>query len=297
METIEAIEVLKKELATFRKQNLKIGFVPTMGALHDGHISLIEKAKSTCDVVVVSIFVNPAQFGPKEDLEQYPRNLEIDSKFCKEKGVDVLFAPSALEIYPIVDDELHISYPVLTTRLCGKFRPGHFDGVLLVMTKLLNIVKPDACFMGQKDGQQLILVEKLVKDLDLDVNIVGCPTLRESSGLAMSSRNTYLSKTQRESAETINAALESIVSNYIDNFKSGIANEIARLQSSGLSVQYFELVSRENLNSVNELKPGKYMLCVAVLCSDTRLIDNYFIDVDELGDVKIDRGNRIGTSS
>ncbi len=293
MEIIETIGVLKKEISKFREQDLKVGFVPTMGALHDGHISLIEKARQDCDVVVVSIFVNPAQFGPEEDLLQYPRDLGRDSKFCEEKNVDILFVPSGYEIYPTNDDALHISFPKYTTRLCGKFRPGHFDGVLLVMTKLLNIVEPDSCFMGKKDGQQLIIVDKLIKELNLEIELVGCPTLREATGLAMSSRNVYLNEEEYGKAQLINQTLERISTQQLNDIETAIAKEISKLQDVGLIVQYLELVDRENLDSVSKIETGKYMLCIAALCGSTRLIDNYFIDIDEQGEVKIDRGLRI----
>ena len=296
MKIVENIDSLKKELNISREKNLKVGFVPTMGALHAGHISLIKKAKQTCDVVVVSIFVNPAQFGPKEDLDQYPRNIETDAKFCKDAGVDIVFVPQEQEIYPITDDTLHISYPKYTTRLCGSFRPGHFDGVLLVMTKLLNIVDPDVCFMGMKDGQQLILIEKLVQDLELDIKVEGCSTLREESGLAMSSRNSYLSESERNSAEKVNEALDVVVSKHIADLKTGIEIQKAYLQDNALIIQYFELVNRENLESVSKVEQGPYMLCIAVLCGDTRLIDNYFIDVESTGEIKIDKGTRITNS-
>jgi len=293
MKIVETINSLKKELSNVGDNNFCLGFVPTMGALHEGHISLIEKAKETCDVVVVSIFVNPAQFGPKEDLDQYPRNLEADAQFCEDKGVDILFVPQEHEIYPITDDTLHISYPKYTTKLCGSFRPGHFDGVLLVMTKLLNIVNPHSCFMGKKDGQQLILIEKLAQDLEFDVEIVGCPTLREESGLAMSSRNAYLAYEDHKTAEKINEALNAVTTKYMGDIDSGIEHETIHLQANGLIVQYFELVNRENLESVREIEQGKYMLCIAALCGNARLIDNYFIDVGASGEIMIDKGMRI----
>ena len=288
----EDIESLRIELSKRRQENQSIGFVPTMGALHEGHISLVQKAKETSDVVVVSIFVNPTQFGPKEDLTEYPRNLESDSAFCVSKDVDILFIPTEQEIYPILDDTLRISYPKYTTVLCGQFRPGHFDGVLLVMAKLLNIVKPDKCFMGRKDGQQLILVEKLAQDLDFEVQIVGCPTLREDSGLAMSSRNAYLSLSERIQAEKIHSSLESVVSKHLESVGNSIDIEINKLKASGLDIQYFTLVNRDNLNAVDHIETGRYMLCVAVICGTTRLIDNYFIDVSSSGEVSIDRGIR-----
>lgn len=293
MKIIEKINDLHIDLDQIKTSGKSIGFVPTMGALHYGHLSLIEQARNTCDVVVVSIFVNPAQFGPKEDLEKYPRDLDKDAQFCKEENVDILFYPSDSEMYDFGFDQLKITYPTYTQVLCGKFRPGHFDGVLLIMAKLLNIVDPHFCFMGHKDGQQLILVEKLVKDLNFRTEIIGCPTLREASGLAMSSRNIYLSEPERELAEMVNKALETIVSGNLTQVETLISTEKKKLRDCGLEVQYLSLVDTSNLREVSSIGIGKFMLCVAVLCGSTRLIDNYLITQYEEGKIEIDRGRTL----
>jgi pantoate--beta-alanine ligase len=185
--------------AGLRATGRRVGLVPTMGALHDGHLSLVRAARERCDVVVASIFVNPAQFGPQEDYRNYPRNLESDARGLAEEGVDVLFAPTAEEIYP-PDFQTYVAVQELSQPLCGKSRPGHFRGVATVVTKLLNIVQPGVAFFGRKDAQQGILIQQLVRDLNLPVEIVLCPIIREADGLALSSRNAYLSPDERQAA-------------------------------------------------------------------------------------------------
>ncbi len=277
-----------------RSQGRTVGYVPTMGYLHVGHRSLIERARSECDYVVVSVFVNPTQFGVGEDLDRYPRDLDADSQMCESSGVDVLFHPEVSEIYPEHPfDALVVSYPELSTKLCGAFRPGHFDGVTTVMSKLLNIVSPNKCYMGKKDGQQLLIVKRLVADSFFDVDIVGCSTVRESDGLALSSRNAYLSADERTVAAELNKSLEK-VARVIESGNPEIDVAISRareeLTRGGLVVQYCDLVDADTLEPARELSPGEYLLGVAALCGTTRLIDNYSVAVTQQGEFEIDRG-------
>ncbi|MFN8016439.1 MAG: pantoate--beta-alanine ligase [Acidimicrobiia bacterium] len=279
------------------KEKSTVGFVPTMGYLHDGHIQLIKESRHQCDLTIVSIYVNPTQFGPNEDFANYPRNEDRDSQLCEENGVDILFFPKDDDIYRSGKDEIVVSFPELSQKLCGKHRPGHFDGVTTVMTKLLSIIKPNKCFMGKKDGQQLILINKMVDDLFIPSEIIGVSTMRENSGLAMSSRNVYLSETEKDQAIKINKEIESLAQKIENNYRDvelekelEIARE--RLESAGLLVQYFDLVDRDKLDHVDNLSIGKYMLCIAAICGTTRLIDNYFIDING-GVVEVDRGIRM----
>ena len=196
---LNKINEVRENVKKWRAAGLKVGLVPTMGALHEGHLSLIKKAKSECDKVVVSVFVNPIQFGPSEDFDKYPRTLEADMALCDKEGVDVVFAPNAAEMYGggrLSNDTLTYVCPpyFYVDKLCGKSRVGHFDGVCTVVMKLFNIVQPDYAFFGQKDAQQVIIIKKMVQDLNIPIEIIQCPIVREESGLALSSRNKYLSE-------------------------------------------------------------------------------------------------------
>ena len=205
---INNIQEVKNNIKEWKKQGFTIGLVPTMGALHAGHASLIKKAKETCDKVVVSVFVNPIQFGPNEDFDKYPRTLDNDKKICDELGADIVFAPTPKEMYgennKLSNVDLTFVCPAYkyVDCMCGKARPGHFDGVATVVLKLFNIASPDYAFFGQKDAQQLFILTKMVRDLNLDIKIVPCPIVREADGLALSSRNTYLSQEERQIAST-----------------------------------------------------------------------------------------------
>ena len=211
------IENVKENIKNWKKEGLTIGLVPTMGALHKGHMSLIKKAKETADKVVVSIFVNPIQFGPNEDFEKYPRTLESDVNICQSLGVDIVFAPAPNEMYGentlLSNNNLTYVCPPynVVDMLCGKSRPGHFDGVATVVLKLFNIVQPDFAFFGQKDAQQLFILKKMVKDLNINIKIIGCPIVREKDGLAISSRNIYLSEAERKKALSISQALKLMI--------------------------------------------------------------------------------------
>ena len=198
---------VRNEIKSWRREGLSVGFVPTMGYLHEGHKSLIERAVKENDRVVVSIFVNPIQFGPKEDLASYPRDLERDSKICEEAGVNLIFNPEKDEMY-FDDFCTYVDMDFLTKELCGKSRPIHFRGVCTVVSKLFNIVKPDRAYFGEKDAQQLAIIKRMVRDLSIDVEIIGCPIVREEDGLAKSSRNTYLSDEERVAARILNQSLK-----------------------------------------------------------------------------------------
>ncbi len=267
---------MKAGSAALRASGAVIGFVPTMGYLHEGHLSLIRKAKELSDHVVVSIFVNPTQFGPSEDLDRYPRDLERDTTLSRGAGCDTLFVPSVEEMYP--DGHATVVHVErLTEKLCGAYRPGHFDGVCTVVAKLLNIVSPTVAVFGQKDGQQSAVIRRMVADLDQDVRIEVCPTVREPDGLAMSSRNKYLSAQEREDALSLNASLQGAVERYRRG-ETDAARVLGDIRSSidgrpSASVQYVAAVDGTTLEDVGTLAPGT-MIAVAAFVGKTRLIDN-----------------------
>lgn len=268
-----------------KNKDKEIGFVPTMGFLHEGHLSLIKKARENNELVIVSIFVNPIQFGKNEDLGSYPRDLDRDSNLCKGAGVDYIFNPEASEMY---GENFFTSVHVdkLSLGLCGKSRPIHFDGVCTVVTKLFNIVKPTRAYFGQKDAQQLAIIRKLVKDLNIDVEIIGCPIVREENGLAKSSRNTYLSKKEREEAVVLNIGLKKckiLLENgerRIAVLKNIIKEEIDSVDSS--RIDYIEIVDKETLEEIVDKIIKPVTVLVAVYIGKTRLIDNFSFGEDKL---------------
>ena len=281
---INNIEEIKKNIREWKKENTKIGLVPTMGALHKGHASLIETAKKTCDKVVVNVFVNPIQFGPNEDFDKYPRTIENDLELCKKLGVDIVFAPTPKEMYgentKLSNTELTFVCPPynLVDCLCGKARPGHFDGVAAVVLKLFNIVKPDYAFFGQKDAQQLFILKKMVKDLNIDLTIVPCPIVRETDGLALSSRNTYLSKNERENALTISKALKEIEKLYnsgtVDTnilFDAGFS-----ILNPNIELEYLEFRDFETFEKIHTARKNT-LVAIAAKSGKTRLIDNIIL--------------------
>ncbi|MBD3349599.1 MAG: pantoate--beta-alanine ligase [Candidatus Eisenbacteria bacterium] len=276
MKRITSVEEMRGEAATLRKAGQVVGLVPTMGYLHEGHLSLIRLARELSDSVVVSVFVNPTQFGPSEDYERYPRDLARDADLAEEAGCDVLFVPGASEMYP--DGHATVVHVKgLTDKLCGAFRPGHFDGVCTVVAKLLNIVRPDLAVFGQKDGQQAAVIRRMAADLDMDVSIEIGETVREADGLAMSSRNSYLSPAERADALAISGALTEAKVRYeagetdpaavLDGVRSAIE------ERPSATVQYAAAVDRFTLEDVGVLGPGT-MIAVAVRVGGTRLIDN-----------------------
>ncbi len=266
-----------------RKEGKIIGFVPTMGALHEGHLELIREAGKKSDVLVVSIFVNPIQFGPKEDYKEYPRDEKGDIEKCEKEGVDIIFMPDVEDMYE-KNFSTYVEVKNLTKTLCGKYRPGHFKGVTTVVTKLFNIVKPHLAFFGWKDAQQLIVIKKMVKDLNFDIEIIGIETVREKDGLAMSSRNVYLNEEERKEAPYLYKALlygkELIEKGERDarKVKEEIKKFINRNAPKG-KIQYVEIVDIENLKPLRKIK-GEIMIALAVFFGKARLIDNIRIKVD-----------------
>jgi len=257
-----------------------IGFVPTMGMLHEGHLSLVRRAKQENDITTVSIFVNPAQFGPSEDFKQYPRDIEGDTAKLFKEEADILFMPDVPLIYP-EGFSTYVEVEKISERLCGAFRPGHFKGVATVVTKLLNIVKPTKAYFGRKDFQQTIVIKQLVKDLDMDADIVVCPTLREQDGLAMSSRNAYLDIRQREAATVIYKCLieaaDLIKSGIIDaNYIKGVMQDELLKEPAVSGLDYAGVYDPVTLSELSEIK-GDTLLAVAVKIGDTRLIDNMLV--------------------
>ena len=271
---------LQAALEPARAAGKRIAFVPTMGYLHEGHLSLIDAARNHGDVVIMSIYVNPLQFGPSEDLARYPRDPERDGKLARARGVDFLFMPSDAEMYADPRPAVTVHAPVLSDRLCGKFRPGHFEGVLTVVAKLFNIVQPHAAVFGQKDFQQVVLIQCLVRDLSYDIEIVIAPIIRDKDGLALSSRNIYLNPAERNAALTLSRALNTARA----AFRSGIRSVPELLQTArgileddaGIQLQYVELVDAVTLETAAEAKPTDVM-AVAAMVGKTRLIDNVII--------------------
>jgi len=280
MEIVKTVEQARTLVKAARSQGKKIGLVPTMGALHIGHISLIETATKKTDYVVVSIFVNPTQFCPGEDFEKYPRPFEADVDICRQLAVDVVFAPTADEMYP-EENLTWVNVEKLTEPLCGKFRPVHFRGVTTVCTKLFNIVLPDVAFFGQKDAQQAIVVKRMVADLNMPLEIVVCPTVRDPDGLAVSSRNQYLTTQQRENATWIYKSLQKcqqMVEAGITDAQE-ITTQMRRIlqQTPSVKIEYADIVDAETLQNIDRIA-GKVLAAVAVRIGPTRLIDNILID-------------------
>lgn len=294
MEIVKGPISLKTVLNEVRGKNLVVGFVPTMGFLHAGHGSLIETAKVDTDFVVVSIFVNPTQFAKGEDLEKYPRDLKSDIEYLETLGVDLLFVPEAEYLYGQNNEHsTTVSVSAINKVLDGAFRPTHFDGVTTIVAKLLNIVGSCRCFMGMKDAQQVSIVYRMVRELFMDATIVPCPIIREVSNLAMSSRNTYLSDSEREQAKSIFTALNHIGTELEHGNKDidALLNDgMSILIRDNLEVQYIQLIEFESLKEARELKEGQYVLAIAVVCGTTRLIDNFFVHVGMDNSIYIDRG-------
>lgn len=279
---VHTIEELRQKRAEWK--GLKVGIVPTMGALHEGHLSLIKKAKETCDKVVVSVFVNPIQFGPSEDFDKYPRTLDKDIELCNSVGVDLVFAPTPKEMYGegnrLSNDTLTYVCPPFfyVNKLCGKTRVGHFDGVCTVVLKLFNIVQPDYGFFGQKDAQQVIIIKKMVKDLNVPIEIIQCPIVREESGLALSSRNKYLSEVGKKDA----LVLSQILKNIKACFQKGIT-DVSALKETAYSyltdkhdMEYLEILDKNTL----EEKPNADKDSIALIAcrvEGVRLIDNIYL--------------------
>ena len=281
---VHTIKEVREQIKEWKKAGLTVGLVPTMGALHNGHLSLIKKAVEKCDKVVVSVFVNPIQFCPGEDLDKYPRTLEADQKLCESNGVNIVFAPTPSEMYGDcqmrTNDFLTYVIPPFfyVNKLCGKSRVGHFDGVCTVVNKLFNIVQPDFAFFGQKDAQQLIIIKKMVKDLNIPVEIIPCPIVREESGLALSSRNKYLSEEDKIEA----LALSKILNNIKNCYKKGIT-DVEVLKETAYQflndhhdLEYLEFMNEENLDEMTTADDHTRVF-IACKVGGVRLIDNILL--------------------
>lgn len=279
MKIINDINEMQTFAANLRQQRKTIGFVPTMGFLHEGHLSLMRIARPKCDALVVSIFVNPTQFGPTEDYEKYPRNFEQDERFCRQENVDIIFYPSKERMY----SEPHhtfVNVSALSETMCGLSRPGHFQGVATVVAKLFNIVKPHLAVFGQKDYQQALIIRQMVNDLNFDVEILTGPIIREADGLAMSSRNKYLRSEEREKAQLLFKSLEMAKKlvkegKYEAEFISKQIRDLI-LQTRGVVIDYIAIVDGRTLRPIEEISENT-LIALAVKIGDTRLIDNIVI--------------------
>ena len=277
---VNTIADVREQIASRRASGQRIALVPTMGFLHEGHLSLVDHARKHAQCVVMSVFVNPLQFGPSEDLATYPRDLERDAALAQSRGTDILFVPAAEEMYPQQRPAITMVAPTLSDRLCGKHRPGHFEGVLTVVAKLFNIMQPDVSVFGQKDFQQSVVIRRMVRDFDFPIEIAVAPIVREADGLAMSSRNVYLSPDERRAAATLNRALREGQSAFaagqrnptliLDRVNAVIGGEPA------VGLQYLELVEPDNLQRPGMAEPG-HVLAIAAFVGRTRLIDNVIL--------------------
>jgi pantoate--beta-alanine ligase len=281
MRLIDKISDMKAIIRSNKTMGKTIGFVPTMGYLHEGHLSLASRSVQDNDFTVMSIFVNPTQFGPNEDFEKYPRDLERDLTFAESVGVDVVFAPTVEEMYPD-GYKTYVNVEDITEVLCGRSRPGHFRGVTTVVNKLFNIVEPQKAYFGQKDAQQVIVLKKMVRDLNMNLEVITCPIIRESDGLAMSSRNVYLNSDERKAAVILSKSLfeaeelikqgETSRKKVVEYIESAIGKEKLA------AIDYIEVVSADNLEMMEQLK-GNILIALAVRFGKTRLIDNVIVEV------------------
>jgi pantoate--beta-alanine ligase len=276
MRVCHSIDEIRAASRTARRDGKSLGLTPTMGALHEGHLSLVRAAKAQCDVVVTSIFVNPLQFGPNEDLAKYPRNFDRDRELLRQEGVDLIFAPSAEEMYP-AGAVTCVSVEGLSDKLCGRSRPGHFRGVTTVVSKLFNIVEPDRAYFGQKDAAQSAIIRRMVRDLNIPVQIVVCPIVREPDGLAMSSRNAYLDPPQRQAALVLHRSLMAIQERFSEGERKVWAlieaGKHTFAQESSVRLDYLEVVDPDTLDPIDDLSRGA-LVAVAGFVGNARLIDN-----------------------
>ena len=280
MKIVSTIKEVRECVSAWSREGQSVGLVPTMGYLHEGHMSLIDAAREN-DKVVVSIFVNPMQFGPNEDLESYPRDLKRDANMCKEHGVDLIFHPTPEEMY---GDNFYsfVDMDVLTQELCGLTRPVHFRGVCTVVTKLFNIVAPDRAYFGQKDAQQLAIIRRMVKDLNMPIEIIGCPIIREEDGLAKSSRNTYLSTEERKAALVLSRAIflaKEMIEKGERSAKLILEAMIKEIEKEPLAkIDYVKAVDFATIQQTDYIK-GEVLIAIAVYIGKTRLIDNVAVNI------------------
>lgn len=277
MKVVNTSAELRQQIRSWQREGRELGLVPTMGYLHNGHLSLVDQSKKSCQATMVSIFVNPLQFNDPEDLRKYPRDTPRDLKMLEEAGADLVFLPSEADIYPDSQHLLKMTMPDLTSQLCGKYRPGHFDGVMVVVAKLLNLFSPDRAFFGKKDYQQYRIIDRMVRELSIQTEIVPCELVREEDGLAMSSRNVRLSEKGRKQAPMISRALR-LIKKAVDEGKSdpGELKEIAWdvIETGSLNrVEYIEFVDRNSLQPVSAIDANTLM-AVAAFTEGVRLIDN-----------------------
>lgn len=282
MNRIDNIKELRQEIKNKKKNGMSIGFVPTMGFLHEGHLSLIRAAKKDNDIVVVSIFVNPTQFGEGEDFDSYPRDFDRDCELIQQAGGDIAFIPSVEEMYVDEDDIVVELEGDITKGLCGLTRPTHFRGVTIVVSKLFNIVNPDRAYFGQKDAQQVAVIKKMVKSLMFDIEIVTCPIVRENNGLAMSSRNNYLTEIERKNASILNQSL-SMAQGLIESGErdAQVVRDAIKMMIDtveGTDIDYIEIVDGDNLKNVVKLQ-SNILIAIAVKIGRARLLDNIMLEV------------------
>ncbi len=280
MQTIESINEMQSLALGLRCEGKHIGLVPTLGNLHEGHLSLVDYAKKKADVLIVSLFLNPAQFGPNEDYKSYPRTRKNDLKMCKERGADIVFIPDSEAIYPD-DYSTYVAEEKLSEGLCGISRPLFFRGVATVVAILFNIVRPDFAVFGQKDAQQCAIIKRMVRDLRIPIDIIVCPTVRDKDGLALSSRNAYLNAAQRKDACAIYKSLQKAEKMITDGILNAdrISAEINYLLSENprLSVLYVSIVERDTMEPLKEIKRGHTLIAIAAWCDTIRLIDNVLV--------------------
>ncbi len=283
LKVAETIAEVRQQVNAWRKEGLTVGLVPTMGYLHEGHASLVDKAVSMCDRVVASVFVNPTQFGPGEDLESYPRDFEHDCALLEEHGCHLVFHPSVDEMYPDGNGKTDTYVEILDDmpkQLCGQTRPIHFRGVCTVVSKLFNIVVPDKAFFGQKDAQQLAIIKRMVRDLSYGIEIVGCPIIREEDGLAKSSRNTYLNEAERKAALCLSRAIfhgQKMAEEGVTDANQIVNEMIAMLNEEPLAkIDYVKAVNGYNMQPIQKME-GEVLVAMAVYIGKTRLIDNFIV--------------------
>lgn len=281
MEITGSIDEVRKQVKAWRRQGLSVGLVPTMGYLHEGHKSLIDRAVAENDRVVVSDFVNPIQFGANEDLSTYPRDIEADKRLCQAAGADLIFHPTPEEMYA-PDFSTYVETKNVSRELCGKTRPTHFRGVCTVVSKLFHIVTPDRAYFGQKDAQQLAVIRRMVRDLNMDIEIVGCPIIREEDGLAKSSRNTYLNAEERKAALALSRAIfhgEDMMKNGERQAERILGEMRAIIEAEPLArIDYVEMVDADSIEPISSAQ-GRVLVAIAVYIGSTRLIDNFIAEV------------------
>ena len=282
MMIVTRLEDMQRLSLEYKRRGKTVGFVPTMGYLHEGHTSLINIARKHADIVVVSIFVNPIQFGPSEDYDRYPRDIERDKEILEKMGVDIMFYPSVDDLYP-EGFTTYVEVKGLSDKLCGRYRSGHFRGVTTVVAKLFNIVMPDIAVFGEKDAQQAIIIKRMVRDLNFPVKIIVGPTIREPDGLAMSSRNEYLTEEERKVAPAIYQSLL-LAKNLVEQGERDASKIIAAMYEflskyERIKVEYIEIVDKEGLNPIERLEKGEALIAIAAYLGKARLIDNISVKV------------------